>query len=557
MQRIIHPRLPQSTWLLDLCLLIVTLGTLFLFLVGTRPLFIPEEGRYAEIGREMLARHDYLTPYLNGIKYFEKPVLFYWLEAAAMQLGGVNLWSLRAINALLGLGTCLSTYVVTRWLYDRSTALLAATILGTSLLFFVMTHMISMDIPLTFFMTATLYTSLGWAHAKSSHAQWFAIIAACLCAGFGVLTKGLIGILLPIAIITPWLAMTRQWRALGLRQLLVAITLFLALVLPWHLLVAQHNPGFFQFYIIEQHFLRYTTSNVGHLAPWWYFLVILCLGFLPWTMFAVPALVHAIARIRKRAVDHHLDLYWCLWLAVIFLFFSFSKSKLAPYILPIFPALAIVTARYVTDALRALRPLTGIWRLLLVINLCGALALAAFPHFFPVTQQSIAQHYLIIASILLSLGSLISYYHHQRNQQRSLFVLTLTIAGTWLTFITAIPAIDTRPTLPFAKVLNPILQPSDHVIAFNQYFHDLPFYLEHPIHILNWRNELSFGASLTPQQPWLIDDKTFWLWVNGPTRVFIVMSQEEYAKSKFRYPQAPFYLWSETRTNVLVSNRAR
>ncbi len=557
MQRTTQRRLPQSTWLLDLCLLIITLGCLLLILVGTRPLFIPEEGRYAEIAREMLARHDYLTPHLNGIKYFEKPILFYWLEALAMRLGGVNLWSLRCINALLGLSTCLATYAITRWLYDRRTALLASVILATNVLFFIMTHMISMDLPITGFISVTLYALLWHVHTDTARSQWYAIFLASTLAALGILTKGLIGIVLPVAVVTPWLLLTRRLQTLRPLHLGAAVLLLLALVLPWHLLVAQHNPGFFQFYIIEQHFLRYTTTTVGHLGPWWYFLPILLAGFLPWTVFALPAFVDACRRIKHRGKGYQLDLYWCLWVIIIFVFFSVSKSKLAPYILPLFPALAIITARYLVAMLDATQPSTFLWRVLLVVNILCAALLCIFTHYFPVTHLRLAQHYLFASSLILSLGSIMSFSYHRYQPQRSIKLLIVTTALTLVTFLAAIPAIDTRPTLAFAQQLTPILQPNDDVIAFNQYFHDLPFYLQRCIHILNWKNELSFGASLAPNQPWIIDDKSFWTRVNGSSRVFIVMSKEEYEKSQSRYPDAPFHVWGETRTNVLLSNRAR
>src|SRR5580704_13305774 len=147
----VKPNRKPDTWVLDTLFLRLCIGALFFIFAGSRPLLAPDEGRYAEIAREMVNSGNYVTPYLNGIKYFEKPILFYWLGAGAIKLGGLNLWALRSINALLGLLGCVASYVCARKLYGRSTGILAALILATSTLFFVMTHMISLDLPVTVF----------------------------------------------------------------------------------------------------------------------------------------------------------------------------------------------------------------------------------------------------------------------------------------------------------------------------------------------------------------------------------------------------------------------
>src|SRR5579862_5436728 len=118
-----QPTTTATSWWFDLAFLTFFIGVLFFFLLGERPLFVPDEGRYAEIAREMAASGDYVTPYLNHIKYFEKPILFYWLGVGAIKLGGLHIWSIRSINALLGLLGCLLTYFTARKLYDRRTGL--------------------------------------------------------------------------------------------------------------------------------------------------------------------------------------------------------------------------------------------------------------------------------------------------------------------------------------------------------------------------------------------------------------------------------------------------
>jgi len=547
------------SWWIDSLFLLLVLGLLFFLLLGARPLFTPDEGRYAEIAREMVARGDYVTPYLNSIKYFEKPILFYWLESAAIKIAGLNLWSLRGVNALLGLAGCLLTYFTARRLYGRSTGLLAAMILGTSTLYFVMTRMISLDLTVTLFLTLTLYAFLLGSLAPYGKARRLYLYAASVAAALAVLTKGLIGLVFPLMIIGTFMAMTGEWRSLKRFYLPSCLALFLLIALPWHGLVGWRNPEFFYFYFIEQHFLRYTNMNIGHYQPAWFFLPNLVLGFFPWVVFLPQALGQMGNKVIKQPRTYKTELFFLLWIVLIFAFFSFSKSKLIPYILPLFPPLAILVARYLQGAMQhAYRWGTRIgYACLVFLTLAIAGAFYLFLRDTPLPYPHTAAYLLYSAVALLGTGALAGGIMVYRQAGKAIMITT---ASAWLFLLllmAAFPAIDTRTILPLAQLLQPQLTPTDEVITFNQYYQDLPFYLKRRITILNWKNELTYGMRHQDTQEWMINNTVFWQRWHSPQRVFVILSEDSYQRLLQRYPQEKFHLLGKTLTNALISNRPK
>lgn len=529
----------------DMSMLVLSISLFYLILLGTRPLFVPDEGRYAEIAREMLQSGNYITPHLNGIKYFEKPPLFYWLAAAAMQFGGVNLWSLRLVNAFLGVLGCIATYFTAYKLYDRKTALLAASILASTALYFVMAHMINLDLTVSFFLAITLYAFiLGVKQKQNRYFLLAAAFAAC-----AVLTKGLIGIVFPILIIGLWIVCSKEWRLITQINYLTCVSVFLCIALPWHLLVGYHNPEFYYFYFIEQHFLRYTTEAVGHYQPFWFFIPALLLGFFPWIVFLPGAFI--------KSFTNKFNLFLLIWIVSIFVFFSFSKSKLIPYILPVFPPLAILVANHI----KQINPFSMKISALLLILMAAIIdsGLLFFLFHTPLPNIQIATRLLTSAIVVLSMGAISIYVlSHLQHIQTAIIAFSIMTSIFLLLLLAAVPAIDTRTILPLAQIIQPKLRASDEIITFNQYYQDLPFYLHRKVRILNWRNELTFGALHQPDaQLWLIGDAQFWqLWTNPERRVFVVIATNELLKLQKLFPQHKFFVLGQTINNSLVTNQA-
>ncbi|OGT40197.1 MAG: hypothetical protein A3F12_07995 [Gammaproteobacteria bacterium RIFCSPHIGHO2_12_FULL_38_14] len=472
------------SWAIDFAFLTLVLGALLFIALGHRPLFVPDEGRYAEIAREMVATHDYIIPHLNGIQYFEKPILFYWMTALAIKLFGLNIWSVRSVNACLAWLGILWTYFTARQLYDRKTGLLSAFIMGTSLLYFVMARMVSLDLSVTVFLSISLYAILlNRQNPKQHYYLWIASISSAAA----VLTKGLIGIVFPILIVSIWLMISKS-PGIKRSQLLICSFIFLVITLPWHLLAAIKHHEFFYYYFIYQQFLRYTTPGIGHLQPNWFFIPIILIGFLPWSIFLLQTLIHHFHR--KQPVD----IFFLLWIGIVFVFFSFSKSKLIPYILPIFPPLAILTAHYLTSK-----------------NVLGK-------------KNTIL---LSLLSILLCLST--TFYF--------------------------LPHLDTRTILPLATQLKPLLQSEDEVISYNQYYQDLPFYLERRITVLNWHGELDFGTHYQDTKKWMINNQDFLNRLNSNRHLYILINKNDYQQLVKNYPKNKFYTLGKAYKNLLVSNQ--
>lgn len=545
----------KSSWIFDLLFLTVILGCVFFILTGARPLFVPDEGRYAEIAREMLASGDFITPTLNGVYYFEKPILFYWLGAAAFKLGGIHIASIRAVNAFLGLFGCLLTYVVTRVCYGRTTGLYAALILGTSLLYFIMSEMVSLDLPVTVLISASVYLLILSMQFTGAQARFTCFCLSALASGLAVLTKGLIGIVFPFAIFIPWLIMAGQRREITIKRLLVYVSIVALVIAPWHILVQLRHPSFFHFYVIEQHFLRYTDLNIGHYQPAWFFIPCLLIGFIPWSAFLPQALFFAYQQRQQPAKKLKLALLFLWWAGFVLTFFSFSKSKLIPYILPLFPPLAVLMACYLTKGEPHRRGIRIGYMVLTVFAVGLVAASYLFLRNSPIPYPITAKLFLTEAVLLFLLGAVLALFIAYRSTTKATIVTFASAAVFMLCLITSMPALDTRTIMPFAKLLTPLLTPDDEVIAYHQYYQDLPFYLQRTITVVDWRNELAHGMELADTTGWMIQEKAFWKRFNGRSRVFVILSRDEYELMLKKHPKAKAYLLDKSINNALISNR--
>lgn len=322
----------------------------YMFPLGARDLVIPDETRYGEIPREMIVHSDWVVPRLNGLRYFEKPVLGYWVHAASLLLFGENNFAVRFPSALaVGLSALLLLGMV-RWILRSSSspddfpAMLAALVYLSCIEVFAVGNIAVLDSLFSFLVTASFCAFYGACEAPrgSSRENAFLALAGLLC-GLGFLVKGFLAVALPVVAIVPFLLWERRFPDI-LRMSWIPILVALLVALPWGLAIYSREPDFWRFFFWNEHIRRFMANDAQHKESFWFFFLVAPAMFVPWT-FLVPAAATGIwSRIRDQGPQGRLIRFALCWLVLSFLLFSFSKGKLLTYILPCFPPFALLIA---------------------------------------------------------------------------------------------------------------------------------------------------------------------------------------------------------------------
>lgn len=326
---------------------------LLLVLAGLRPLAVPDEGRYGEIGRWMLQSGDWIIPRLDGIPFFHKPPLLHWLNASLMALFGVHTWVVRLGPALHAGLMLVVMYLVLRRLPalpgrdSEHLARRAIWVLGSSLAFLIGGQYVNHDMLVACWIGVAIW-AFAMAFLQSSGQTpdpWLARAGFVAC-GLGVLSKGLIGLVLPGLVLFLWLFQTRQWRKVPRLPWISGVALFVVIAVPWFVLAERRAPGLLAYLFGDQQFNRYTATTFNNGRPWWFYLAGLFLLMFPWTFLVLP---QVLTWLRRRSLPGPqglgpwVSLAW-IWLVAIIGFFSVPHSKLIGYALPVMPPLAFLAA---------------------------------------------------------------------------------------------------------------------------------------------------------------------------------------------------------------------
>ncbi|MEO5957723.1 MAG: phospholipid carrier-dependent glycosyltransferase [Opitutaceae bacterium] len=551
----------SGTWR-DVALLGVAFGLLYFFALGRLPLANPDEARYAQIPREMMAAGDWATPRLNGTRYFEKPPLVYWAVGAAQKFFGPREWAARLTPAIFALGGVLLTYGAARRLYGRGAGIGAAVVLGTSLLYLVLGRILLLDMALAVLMSATLFCFiLGVREPVGTKRRWF-FYGLYASAALATLTKGLIGFLVTGAVMFLWLLIFSQWKRLRPLYLPTGGLLFLALAAPWHLLAAQRNPEWAQFYFVREHWERFTTTEHERFEPWWYFAPVLLLGLFPWTGFLFGAVREALAGGWARRRESAEAWFFVTWAAFVFLFFSKSQSKLIPYILPVFPPLAVLIGVWLAQRWREgaggrLRVGLGTFAFG-----CGVLGVAVLVAVLkpgaiadPAQALQLRPFGVTMAAILFCGGVAAPWLARVRSAAAGLVALVATTGGFFLVLVIAAPGFQRDGTKELAAIARERMRPEDRVYHYWAFFHDFVYYTQRPVGLVSYTDELEVQF-LAPEEraARFIDEVALRRQWAEPARVWVVARKRE--ADKFRENiAAGYHLIGESRGHYLFSNQ--
>jgi 4-amino-4-deoxy-L-arabinose transferase-like glycosyltransferase len=475
-----------------------------LAVLALRTLVPPDEGRYAEIAREMFASGDWITTRLDGIKYFEKPPLQAWMNALTFTLFGVGEWQARLWTGLCGIFGVLLTGLAGSRVFGARAGLYAALVLGSCFYWVLGSQVDSVDMGLSGMMTLSLCALLLAQRegvGASTQRNW--MLACWAGMALATLSKGLIGIVLPGGVLACYSLIARDWRIWTRLHLVKGLLLLLAIAAPWFILVGIRNPEQPHFFFIHEHFARFLLKEHHREAPCWIFLVLLAAGSMPWLGVLVPSLV---AGARRNALEvagaFRPRLLALVWLVFIVAFFSASSSKLPGYILPVFPALALLVGSHLEQAKRKGHMVNA--AALVLVGLALLLAAPFAPHFArhdgEATLYAAYAVWINIAGMLALCGGVLALWmarHGRRDGQ----VLAIALSGFLASQVLLAgfePLGQARAGAALLPAMRGALTPATRLYSVGLYEQSLTFYLGRPVTLVDYEDEFAFGLQQQP-----------------------------------------------------------
>jgi len=479
----------RQRWMILVLLVVVGLAS-----NAWRELVQPDEGRYAEIPREMLASGDYVVPRLNDLPYVEKPPLQYWVTAAAYEVFGVRGWVSRLWNLLLGIAGVVVVYLTGRRLWSARAGEFAALILMSTPLYMLVGQLNLLDMGLTFFLTAALCAFLLAQQEGALPGDSRRYMLLCWASvGLGFLQKGLVAFAVPFLALVVYSLLQRDagiWKRLHLGG---GVLIVGALSLPWLVALGLRDGAYAWFFLVHEHFTRFMTTEHHRDEAWWFFIAVLVVGALPWSFLLLRSAAARLWRRSKAGFDPQRAL--ALWAVVVVVFFSLSGSKLVPYIMPCVPPLALLAGRALDE--RAGRGDAG-----LVLGcsaavaglLLGATALATLLMREGPTKAAYLSvgNWAFGGGAFAAVGVGVAVACWWRGRLRAAIVaLGLCLYLGWMTFLCGANIMATTRGAPgAAAVITPRLSPGESFYCVGAYLQSLSFELGRTCTLVEYTGEL-------------------------------------------------------------------
>jgi 4-amino-4-deoxy-L-arabinose transferase-like glycosyltransferase len=533
-----------------------------LLLLGVSPwgLWERDEGRYADAAREMLARGDFITPRIDGAVFLDKPPLVYWVTAASLSLWGHGETGARFGQILFAAGILLVTRRIGFLLFERRRANVALTVLASSVGFFAACHLLTLDLGLAFFVSLSLLLFLKGYRAGAEGSRWY--LGMCAAVAGGVLTKGPIGAVLPAITIACFLTLRREWRRAREIPWVGGALLFFAIVTPWYVAVSIANPEFAGYFFVHEHLERFGTTVHRHPGAWYYYLAVFAAGLMPWSLL----LPLQLPRIRWRppglfaALQQEAPAFLWSWVLPGLLFFSVAQSKLPLYVLPLFPAAALLIATLIDREIQdGSYGTLFLWpSMLLVVAGAGAAVLWHRHNEWEFLQRAGIAFPLGVLVATLAAGALLSGAFLAR-RGRHLAGLAMA-AVLWMAGCYAVLGVVGRvnffnETKHFATILRQEMRRGEPVYAYQCYLRGLPFYLRETVGLVSpHSDDLKLGRLYGHDPGTFPDEASFLRVLGGDGRVFVVVRQEDLQPLQKRVGR-PLYILARSSTYELLSNR--
>ena len=553
----------RTWWMLALAAAIAWFAPLDL-----RLLQHPDEGRYAEIAREMAAGNDWVTPRLNDLKYFEKPPLQYWLGALSFDVFGVDEWTARLPSAVAGFLAVIAVGFTATRLASPDAGAFAAVVLAGTVWHAGIAHFLSVDSVLSFCMTIALCAFLLAQRpdiGPTSQRNW--MLAAYGGAALATLAKGLIAIAIPGAALVLYTLVTRDpgpWRRL---HLAAGLAVYLVVCAPWFVLVSRANPEFVQFFFIHEHVERFLTETHNRTGEWWYFVPWLALGLMPWIVVWAVTLPRSWRDANAFANGFSWKRLCLVYAAFIFVFFSMSGSKLPSYILPMFPALALVMGVELTR----MSARTLMW-IASPLAIGGLAALVAYTVAWDDAIAQLASEqtpagifrafgpWMFAAIATYTLGGIAAFLSFRKGSPaaRTSGIVALSLAslvGMQIAFVG-------HDGFALVRSAAPILRSAERanggpldarypVFQVASYDQTLPFYLGRPTVLVEFQDEMALGLAAEPDKLYNLA-RWFEVWFKAP-QAYAMMSRDTAAD--LAREKVPFRVLAEDPRRVFVSRR--